>query len=831
MKLMQKFMLLSIMLLCIVFTISSISAAEYNLDSNNSTGIKGIFVQNPTDNNMTIKLDAGVYNSSNNNTEVSVANKNITIIGQSPENTIIDGTNNQWLFRFTNVNLTLINISFINGYSTGYGGALYISNGAVTIDNCDFVDNFCSKYGGAIMFENVGPISINNSKFSDNFANENSGAIIFYQCNDEIVIYNSNFINNSAYNLGGAILFFGCKNPVTVINSNFENNSLLNNTTNAMGGGILSDNSDLTVINCNFIENSAHIGGAIGSYGNTPRLNVTDSNFIRNNASYRGGAIYIYNRTAYINNSKFISNTALSNAGGAIYNQLNSSNLNIDNSIFDSNTAATNGGSLALYNGKTNINNSIFTNGASNNGGLIYIQGITNVVTIINSKFSNSKSNTNGGAISILQGTLNIQNSEFSNNRADSTGGAIRVQDSNTWSSFSLNSSKFNNNSAGAGGAIAIVSGNYTSSTIINSEFTNNKAFNHGGAVYSVSINSNISNSTFINNNAEYGGAVWNSKNLAINTSKIFNNSAQFGGAIYNVDGNADISYSLFCNNKDNNNVTLLNNGTSTFTADNNWWGTNNITGMYSGFIVNNHYIMSLLINNVTKYGDKLVITYLLLNNATNTSIGSDLLPLFTASLDYNNKTINIADARQTQNFTTKVNAVNNTLKVYYCNNTVVELNFDVSKANSNLNIITQGNLSTGKNVVFIATLTDADGNPIVGETVDFFVDGVKVGSAVTNNQGIATLTHIFRQSGNYSVTAEFYGNDMYLESIGTTLVEITKNPAPNPNPNNDTNKTNKTKHSNYPDAYAFMKKTGMPIVGTLLVLLSTLGLITRKKQ
>ncbi|MCC7561981.1 MAG: hypothetical protein KO253_04025 [Methanobrevibacter arboriphilus] len=85
---------------------------------------------------------------------------------------------------------------------------------------------------------------------------------------------------------------------------------------------------------------------------------------------------------------------------------------------------------------------------------------------------------------------------------------------------------------------------------IINSTFINNKA-NYGGAIYNQG-NITITNSNFTNNSANTGGAIHNQGNITITNSNFTNNSANTGGAIHNsiYNGLVKIYSSIFLNNK-----------------------------------------------------------------------------------------------------------------------------------------------------------------------------------------------------------------------------------------------------------------------------------------
>jgi predicted outer membrane repeat protein len=80
-------------------------------------------------------------------------------------------------------------------------------------------------------------------------------------------------------------------------------------------GGAIYNHGTLTVMDCNFINNTANWGGAICNDGT---LTVTDSTFINNTATHDGGAINSVS-VLTVNNSTFINNNA-QNVAGAIIN-------------------------------------------------------------------------------------------------------------------------------------------------------------------------------------------------------------------------------------------------------------------------------------------------------------------------------------------------------------------------------------------------------------------------------------------------------------------------------------------------------------------------------
>ena len=76
------------------------------------------------------------------------------------------------------------------------------------------------------------------------------------------------------------------------------------------------------------------------------------------------------------------------------------------------------------------------------------------------------------------------------------------------------------------------------------------------------------------------------------------------------------------------------------------------------------------------------------------------------------------------------------------------------------------------------ATLTDAGGAPLSGQTVTFTLNGMSVGSAMTNDSGVATLQDVGLAGINadtYSngIGASFAGNSNYPASSNTGMLTV----------------------------------------------------------
>lgn len=298
--------------------------------------------------------------------------KDITLYGNSSR-TILNAANKSAIFVISkDVSVNLVGITFKNGYSNSYGGA--IDNlGKLNIVNATFIKNNAYN-GGAIYNKNT--LTIANVSASNNKASLNGG-FIYNAANLIVDTLNSN-LNEARF--GGVIY-----------NDDFAwiNNSKFNSNKATEAGAIYSA-SNLIVDNSQFSYNQiSRQGGALSLRGDN--VDIHNSVFSYNSGADEGGCIFNYDADVYVNGSKFLSNTAKS-YGAAIDN---GGQLTVENSLFDKNRA--------------------YGAGAIDNGGLLKISS---------SNFTNNKATVNGGAID-SNGNMNVTGCIFENNGAGGNGGAV----------------------------------------------------------------------------------------------------------------------------------------------------------------------------------------------------------------------------------------------------------------------------------------------------------------------------------------------------------------------------------------------------------------------
>lgn len=376
-------------------------------------------------------------------------------------------------------------------------------------------------------------VSLNGLNIIDGYANGPAGTPTFSP-----FVYNHNF--------GGGI-YASFDSTVLV-----KNNVLQYNYASSDGGGIFTNNTDLTVMNSSFLNNAAVTrGGGLESLNtfegaNPHTANIINSFFKDNSSTVFGGAIVgegtfpNLQSVMNINNSTFVHNT--SPEGGAIV--FDSLTANINGSTFTNNIATVNGGAISTTNivdsivggpnqFVTTINDSSFIHNISY-GDPVAHEALNNFLGFpIGIDFARG-----GGALtSYITGHLVVNDSLFLNNVAqDGNGGAI------------LNGFSSGNNVFGTG-----LTTDVATTAVSGSTFIGNVALHgDGGAVASASdhvlpdnpadLSLVVDNSNLVGNRAsDNGGGIFVDTSLLSDHNNVFLlNQAANGDQLYGINSVAN---------------------------------------------------------------------------------------------------------------------------------------------------------------------------------------------------------------------------------------------------------------------------------------------------
>lgn len=179
---------------------------------------------------------------------------------------------------------TINNCTFIGNkiyYTNGKGGGMYNTDSNPILNNCQFINNIAG-YGGGIYNYRSDPY-LNNCLFIENsidllFDGEGGGIYNGYLCYPTLI--DCQFIENSAF-YGGAI-----SQEYSVMTAN--NCIFIGNSADSKGGGIANNLSNLTLTNCTFAGNLAEDGKAIVSDRNPSPTGMSEI-YVTNCILWDGG--------------------------------------------------------------------------------------------------------------------------------------------------------------------------------------------------------------------------------------------------------------------------------------------------------------------------------------------------------------------------------------------------------------------------------------------------------------------------------------------------------------------------------------------------------------
>jgi predicted outer membrane repeat protein len=170
--------------------------------------------------------------------------------------------------------------------------------------------------------------------------------------------------------------------------------------------------------------------------------------------------------------------------------------------------------------------------GTGKHGAAIHVNNTTTQLTLRNCVLSNNESTTYGGGIYFIGALdspvsfIRIQNSHLAGNHTGHNGGAVHVS-----GTLHIENSTFSNNIAYMGCAIFNAAG---ATTVESSTFSGSAAHGYGGAIYNQDTFT-LRESTISGNSAPRGGGIYSAGGtLVIEDSTLSGNSAnRFGGGIH----------------------------------------------------------------------------------------------------------------------------------------------------------------------------------------------------------------------------------------------------------------------------------------------------------
>jgi len=347
------------------------------------------------------------------------------------------------------------------------------------------------------------------------------------------------------------------------LNTNIEirNIQFINGRNYSAAGGAIYCRGNLNLINCTFLNNYANAGGAISvsAFGITVKINSCE--FMENDASRDGGAIFNAGNLE-IFSSKFSQNKTFNPQvntckGGAIYNH-SAGAVNILNCDFQNNQAEgdiTSSGGVFYNEGNLNC---LYTNFFENTsggilsfsrysyGGVIYNTGYANFkfcdfknnVCKARTSSSNSPDNISYGGVVYNEGVAIFNNSGFSSN-------TLSCSVSSNSRAFARGGCFYNNDSIYVNNCSF-----YKNRVLINDWYTplNIKSYSSGGFVQNnrafILVNSSVSETYCDWNTVSHANPVEGSSLITMGNT-IFANSKTTGPYIDDINSFNSLGYNM----------------------------------------------------------------------------------------------------------------------------------------------------------------------------------------------------------------------------------------------------------------------------------------------
>ena len=409
---------------------------------------------------------------------------------------------------------------------------------SIEISNVEFLG--C----GGNEFNNVYEVSLNGTSFDG--LNESRTALELIDTHD-VIIDKSKFISHNKGSLRNFKEQF--ESMKTIFGAQgFE----VNDNYTWIGGAIIANRSNISIISSTFKNNRANVGGVL--FVQSSSITIEKSTFIENKIDERHSQQIL---------PDYIS------IGGVIYQE--KSLIVLNNCNLSSNSARV-GGILFALRGSFHTYNSSFSSNIARYGGTVFAAFAE---VILCSQFNDNKAEY-GGVLRSFNSDVLIQQSQFEGNNA-SFGGVIL----SFISSININESRFSHNKAVVAGSVVVAAATTITyyGSIVNSEnsaaefgvyylsecnivFLGNATFsNNHGALLAIYSNITFSGHVVFMNNTQPrttttvsfqdGGALslFQSRAIFDGESRFENNVAENGGAIHSVESELNVIGTLILTN------------------------------------------------------------------------------------------------------------------------------------------------------------------------------------------------------------------------------------------------------------------------------------------
>lgn len=270
----------------------AIASAQDDVVSSSKKGtfteLQGLIDNATPGSTITLKKDYS-YDAAFNSTKGIRIGKDLTINGNGHT---LNGLSKSRIFFIVyglndNYKVVLKDITFKNGYTKLYGGAIF-NYANLTVNKCTFKNNYANTTAGAIC--SIGSLKCKNSNFEKNTANGDAGAIFSLNVVNNVQIFNSIYKDPSIIEEIEIIYNMVMNYKLIPLTDYITNCKFTKNVALGRGGGAVYAYTHIDIASCTFNSNKANeVGGAV--YG-AKDMHIKNSKFTSNSVYKYGGAVY-----------------------------------------------------------------------------------------------------------------------------------------------------------------------------------------------------------------------------------------------------------------------------------------------------------------------------------------------------------------------------------------------------------------------------------------------------------------------------------------------------------------------------------------------------------
>ncbi|MCB9676138.1 MAG: hypothetical protein H6737_13540 [Alphaproteobacteria bacterium] len=297
--------------------------------------------------------------------------------------------------------LSLVNSTLEAGDASADGGLVFVENAGVTIDGSILTGGTATN-GAAVYATNSGnarDLSIEQSAFDGGVASDLGGGV--YAMGYGVTLDNVSFTDNTAAAGGGAWLDQGAGTEDLVVENGTE---FIGNMASGggaspdggagLGAALVARHDGITLSEITFDQSSA-TSAAVYLEGDT--LALTDATLTNNTATDAAGGIWADMVTSITVDGAIASNNTAGTDAGAMW--LQAAALSLTNSSFDLNSADDDGGAVWLGEGEATLSAASFTDNTAARGGAVFRQGAAANLDLSDTDFFRNGASDDGGAV------------------------------------------------------------------------------------------------------------------------------------------------------------------------------------------------------------------------------------------------------------------------------------------------------------------------------------------------------------------------------------------------------------------------------------------------